>query len=550
VACAMLNAPYAMLRFMRLSLVVASACLIGLSTTFTSSVSLAQSAATTTATAMTTTGAPSITISPDQLQPERFVGNVDRGQSTRPVQLTPNGISYTDCTSDMVLKFPMVISNFNGTQLLEVWAGTADCSMQANRGYAAIPSCWEVTAPISGLIASGTTVATTVSIRVQDLVGHVNSVPSTMTYDPVGVAACSTQTVDTAESINLVFVPTSSTGQDLGGVSYTWPADVDMVGPGAPATPTQSGAGDTLLVASWTPNIDPDTIGYDIYIDPIPGQEPVGSEPVLVCSEAAAPSSTQTSADASDGASADATSDDATSDGASGDDGATADATMADATTDGATSDDGSADANISDAAPTPDAECVLEIRGAGHSTGSGGIGESSVLSNGSSLVLDGSAAAATPTTTTTTTTDDANILGDDATTVLADDAAAGSTGGGISKIDPRYLYKPDSNTGITIPSQTASSYTITGLVDGQQYNIAIAAVDALGNVGPLSNLQCGTPKLVNDFWKTYLTDNGKAGGGFCALEAAGAPAGSAVFLGGFVAIAAAAWRRRRRNQR
>jgi hypothetical protein len=518
VACAMLNAPYAMLRFMRLSLVVASACLIGLSTTFTSSVSLAQSAATTTATAMTTTGAPSITISPDQLQPERFVGNVDRGQSTRPVQLTPNGISYTDCTSDMVLKFPMVISNFNGTQLLEVWAGTADCSMQANRGYAAIPSCWEVTAPISGLIASGTTVATTVSIRVQDLVGHVNSVPSTMTYDPVGVAACSTQTVDTAESINLVFVPTSSTGQDLGGVSYTWPADVDMVGPGAPATPTQSGAGDTLLVASWTPNIDPDTIGYDIYIDPIPGQEPVGSEPVLVCSEAAAPSSTQTSADASDGASADATSDDATSDGASGDDGATADATMADATTDGATSDDGSADANISDAAPTPDAECVLEIRGAGHSTGSGGICESSVLSNGSSLVLDGSAAAA--------------------------------TGGGISKIDPRYLYKPDSNTGITIPSQTASSYTITGLVDGQQYNIAIAAVDALGNVGPLSNLQCGTPKLVNDFWKTYLTDNGKAGGGFCALEAAGAPAGSAVFLGGFVAIAAAAWRRRRRNQR
>ena len=507
-----------MLRFARSSLVFGSLTAIALS----SHAARAQTTAPTTTATATTTTAPTVTAALNQSQPNRIVNGVNKGISTRPIQLTPNGISYEDCISDMVLQFPLVLTNFTASSAsLQVWVGSTNCAFGTNRGVQSPPACWLVATPTVP-IAGATSISQSVSVRVQDIVGHVTSVPTTMTYVPVGREACSTQTVDSAEMLSIFFVPTSPTGQDIGGVTYSPPPIVvDMVGPSAPATPGdhKSGAGDTLLVPTWTPNVDPDTIGYDIYIDPIPGQEAtvggVGSEPVLVC-PAAGPAAV-TPADAGNGG-------DGNDTGASADTGASIDAGTAPAPTTG-----------------NQDA-CVLEIRGTSSATGAGGVCSSSVLSNASSVVFD-AAAPVTPV---------AEASSDDATDTDAElvEASTASPGGGISMVDPKYLYKPDPSTGITVGAMTASSYNITGLRNDVQYNVAIAGVDALGNVGPLSTLECASPGPINDFWDVYRASGGQAGGGFCALEAPGAPAGSAILFGGAITVAAAALRRRRRKQR
>jgi hypothetical protein len=528
----MLNAPYAMLRFMRLSLVVASACLIALSMTFTTRTSVAQAVATATATTTTTLTGPTVTQSTGQVNPERLVSGKDLGQSTRPQNLTPTGISYSDCASDMVLQFPVIISGFDGSSLLEVWAGTSDCSQDANRGLAgelAPVGCWQVKQPIGGLVANGVSTGENISVRVQDIVSHIGTTPTTAAYVQNGISACSSQTVDTASMISVYFVPTSTAGTVDGSV-YFYPITVDMVGPESPAVPTLAGAGDTLIIANWTPNIDPDTIGYDVFIDPIPGHETAslsGGEPVLVCPDSGV------AASASD---ATVTSDGATADGALGEGGSAAA---------GASGDDADLDANTS--AQFDASQCVMERRAVTDPTGAPGQCASSVLTNADSTIISVSGIATLG--TDAEIVDDA-ALGDDAASTATDTDAGVFTNVGISHIDPKYIYKPDSITGITSASITASSYTITGLQDGVNYNIAIAAVDALGNVGPLSPLQCNEPEPIIDFWQSYRKDGGQAGGGFCALEAAGAPAGSAVFLGGFVSLAAAAWRRRRGKRR
>jgi hypothetical protein len=83
-----------------------------------------------------------------------------------------------------------------------------------------------------------------------------------------------------------------------------------------------------------------------------------------------------------------------------------------------------------------------------------------------------------------------------------------------------------------------------TGLVNGVVYAVAVAAVDTVGNSGPLSQVACGTPQPVNDFFELYRQAGGKGGGGFCALGADPKP-GAAWLLG--IALGALAIRRRRR---
>jgi hypothetical protein len=539
-----------MLRFMRLSLVVVSACLLALSMTFTTRTSDAQPVATATATTTTTAlSGPTVSQSSGQVNPNRLVNGKNLGQSTRPQNLTPTGISYSDCASDMVLQFPVIISGFDGSSLLEVWAGTSDCSQDANRGLAgelAPVGCWQVTQPIGGLVANGVSTGENISVRVQDIVSHISTTPTTAAYVQNGISACSAQTVDTATTLSIYFVPTSTAGTVDGNVFNYTPLVVDLVGPEAPPVPAsaRAGAGDTLIIANWTPNTDPDTIGYDVFIDPIPGQEGAvlsGGEPVLVCRDSGAAASASDATVAGDGAIPDGAIGDA-----SGDDAVTT-GPIADGAAASDSGDDADLDANASTQA-TDASQCVYESKAVIDPTGAPGQCASTVLTNANSTVISVTGVATT--TTDAEVVDDAALGDDAATSALDTDGGTSFINVGISHIDPKYIYKPDSITGITAASITASSYTITGLQDGVNYNIAIAAVDALGNVGPLSPLQCNEPEPIVDFWQSYRQAGGQAGGGFCALEAAGAPAGSAVFFGGFVSLAAAAWRRRRGKRR
>jgi len=92
--------------------------------------------------------------------------------------------------------------------------------------------------------------------------------------------------------------------------------------------------------------------------------------------------------------------------------------------------------------------------------------------------------------------------------------------------------------------SADATRGTANGLENNHNYAIAVSAVDELGNVGPLSEVECGRPIEVDDFFEVYREAQGKGGGGFCAISQR-AERGLGLLLAG--AFAALCWRRRRR---
>ncbi|HEX2734451.1 MAG TPA: hypothetical protein VHM70_22740 [Polyangiaceae bacterium] len=67
--------------------------------------------------------------------------------------------------------------------------------------------------------------------------------------------------------------------------------------------------------------------------------------------------------------------------------------------------------------------------------------------------------------------------------------------------------------------SKTATSGYAGGLVNGNTYAVAVAAIDELGNPGELSNLACGVPEYVDDFFPSYKSAGGGGGGGICSFS-------------------------------
>lgn len=72
----------------------------------------------------------------------------------------------------------------------------------------------------------------------------------------------------------------------------------------------------------------------------------------------------------------------------------------------------------------------------------------------------------------------------------------------------------PDS-TLVSCGSAAKASATATakGLTNLTSYAIAVSSEDILGNVGPLSEIVCGTPAPVDDFFDAYRQAGGKGGG-------------------------------------
>jgi hypothetical protein len=133
--------------------------------------------------------------------------------------------------------------------------------------------------------------------------------------------------------------------------------------------------------------------------------------------------------------------------------------------------------------------------------------------------------------------------------------AGAGGTGGassgefpGAAKCPPSVLVpgqRPD--TKLQCGSTTAPSGTASGLPNGVEVVVGVAAFDQVGNLGKLSDLACATPNPIDDFFKLYRQSGGQAGGGFCSIGVAPtASLFSAVALG----MAAAGLARRRSRRR
>jgi len=88
------------------------------------------------------------------------------------------------------------------------------------------------------------------------------------------------------------------------------------------------------------------------------------------------------------------------------------------------------------------------------------------------------------------------------------------------------------------------------GIVDnlaiGASISVAIAAYDALGNVGPLSPVVCGQTVAVNGFDKLYHDAGGTGGGGYCSMGHRPGRAG----WGAFSLVLFCTWAVRRRRGR
>jgi len=478
--------------------------------------------------AQITAGAPSIQLAANLAGPNRILPDgTNLGPSTRPVNLTPLGVSYADCIQDQTLQFPLIVTNFAG-QNLQVWATEAgDCTQDVNRGVGGVATCWLVSTGKTGLVAGASAVPETITVRVQDVVAYQGTSPPPTTYQAASATACATaQPSFTAVPLVIYFIAVVGDQFVSGSVPYQYNLNTDLVGPPAPLGSSPTGGptikdGDTLFIVNWTPNIDSDTIGYDLFIDPPPGGQVVdaASTPVLVCDEIdAATTSTTPSlgSDAGDEASADAASD------------APQDATVADASGADATVDASGAQASV-------DASCHFAYVG-----GSIGSPEAGAC-NDPNLAVGRTQEAGVA----LAETEDATALDDGAAT---DAAVTTSAAGGISGINSMYMV-PAGAGGLDVPSESTGEYTITGLKNGTTYTVVVSAVDAFGNVGSPSGEVCDYPAPVNDFFTLYRAAGGQAGGSFCALEAVGAPTGATLTSVGFGAAAFALVRRRRRKR-
>jgi hypothetical protein len=66
--------------------------------------------------------------------------------------------------------------------------------------------------------------------------------------------------------------------------------------------------------------------------------------------------------------------------------------------------------------------------------------------------------------------------------------------------------------------NEVSSTLRTSHLANYQTYAVAVAGQDNLGNAGVASDIQCGTPVELNDFYENYVRAGGKGGGGFCSF--------------------------------
>jgi hypothetical protein len=157
---------------------------------------------------------------------------------------------------------------------------------------------------------------------------------------------------------------------------------------------------------------------------------------------------------------------------------------------------------------------------GGGGAADAGGAGE-----GGATIPVIASADAAA---TTTTTTGGGDIC---STTVL------------VEGQPPNPAWKPCGET-----ETSANEGVARNLKNNRTYALAVAAVDALDNVGVLSEVVCDAPLPVTDFYEGYLDEGGQAGGGICAVALPGV--GSRGWIAGTLLLGASAWVLGRRRAR
>jgi hypothetical protein len=146
----------------------------------------------------------------------------------------------------------------------------------------------------------------------------------------------------------------------------------------------------------------------------------------------------------------------------------------------------------------------------------------------------------------------DGGVTDGGATEAGTSDAGGGGSGGGSAgnancpsdALVPGEKPATSNQCGST-SNKGATKVSADGLSNFVTYAVAVAAVDSVGNVGLLSQVACGRPEPIDDFYELYTRAGGKGGGGFCAIGAD--PSNGVVALLG-ATLGAWLLRRRRRG--
>jgi hypothetical protein len=419
-----------------------------------------------------------------------------------PLQFDPcSGLNYAACASDTTFTFTLSVSDPNmGSDHLAVLAGPSGVACLpapgTDAGTGGTPAgCWPV---VEGSPSLSSTM--TVTVRAQDVAAYLGnaSPPATYTKQTDPAVACESQTCPGVVNISIYFIIEASNGE-IPATEYEsccGPGEFLLhaatLGPQAPGD-VQVIVNDGYVSLSWEAPADPSIYGYNVYC-----QNYGKIDAALPGEGAAAPSE----------------------------------------------------EASCSDAEP------CINVDDAGSTSG-----ECPNKSFGYVYTKPACASNTTPIDSPTTAPALEASLDEAATAVTTEGGVATpvTTSAGISQINASTTVPcpPGSVCLCAYPgdgidgSQTGGPTTTSALFSAKNYDFyvyAVAAVDVLGNVGPPGNVQCGTPGPLDDFWDRYTTDGGLAGGGYCALEGVGMPAGSACMTVGVGLAAVGLFRRRRKR--
>jgi len=96
--------------------------------------------------------------------------------------------------------------------------------------------------------------------------------------------------------------------------------------------------------------------------------------------------------------------------------------------------------------------------------------------------------------------------------------------------------------------SKTSGTIRTKTLDNDTTYAVGVAGEDLLGNPGVLSEIQCGTPRELKDFFELYKENGGRGGGGFCSFSpgvSRSAPGAGLLFGILFAALRVRRWKSR-----
>ena len=199
------------------------------------------------------------------------------------VEGTYQGIGYHDCVDDTQLSFSLSVTGLpDNNNHIEIWAGTSDCTQSGATHNGSTGVCW----PVANNPALSTVISP-LNIRVADIVSGLGEpAPPPQTFTPAtaqtacGEAAASSasSTTETDDAGNvivgestvtiyfMVFANAATSAPVIPGASYS--VKVKLVGPSA-VSDVDAGAGDGLLIVTWTPPTGDTTIqGFDLFASP------------------------------------------------------------------------------------------------------------------------------------------------------------------------------------------------------------------------------------------------------------------------------------------